>query len=166
MNRREFLRIAAGSVILFFRAVCQSPNASPGTTAPPGSSLGTAPAPAARASASTPDPNVTPPRLDLPLPPEITPIERFYVTNYSGIIPGFDSQMWLFSLDGLVTRPRKFNYVELRALPAVEVMRALECIGNTVGGSLIGNAMWQGVSPQELLKMAEANMIVAPVKTT
>jgi DMSO/TMAO reductase YedYZ molybdopterin-dependent catalytic subunit len=46
------------------------------------------------------------------------------------------------------------GYDELRAMPSVLTMRTLECIGNPVGGSLIGNAIWRGVSFGELLRKA------------
>jgi hypothetical protein len=45
----------------------------------------------------------------------------------------------------LVERERILTLEEIRALPRVESMRTLECIGNPVGGSLIGNVVWGGV---------------------
>jgi len=107
------------------------------------------------ANPPTPDPNLAQAKLDLPLPLETTPIDRFYITNYSDVVPGFDPKTWSLGLDGLVAQPLKFNFDEIRARPAVEVMRTLECIGNPVGGSLISNGTWKGISLKELLKKAE-----------
>lgn len=156
MNRREFLRVAAGGVVLFFQAACQ-PDISPPkpTVAPtpdPASVAGSAPP--VQSGAPTLAPNLAQLKLALPIPLDITPIEHFYVTSYSDTIPGFDPKLWSFTLDGLVAQPLTFTFDELRALPQIQVMRTLECIGNPVGGSLISNGMWKGVSLKELLKQA------------
>ncbi|MDE3090226.1 MAG: molybdopterin-dependent oxidoreductase, partial [Chloroflexota bacterium] len=147
INRREFLRVAAGGIALFFQAACQS---LPLPTSPTLS----APSPATPGSVPAPDANLAQSKLDLPLPLQTTPIEHFYVTTYSDTIPGFDLQTWSLGLDGLVAQPLKFNFDELRALPAVEIMRTLECIGNPVGGTLISNGTWKGVSLKALLVQA------------
>lgn len=113
------------------------------------------PAPLAQVGAPTVAPNLAQLKLALPLPLDITPIEHFYVTSYSDTLPGFDPRLWSFSIDGLVTHPLKFTFDELTALPALEVMRTLECIGNPLGGGLISNGTWKGVSLQALLKQAD-----------
>ncbi|HEX9077281.1 MAG TPA: molybdopterin-dependent oxidoreductase [Anaerolineae bacterium] len=157
MNRREFLRVAAGGLVFALQAACQS--AAPRSSAPqPSPTLSveqSVPPPAAQVSAPTPDPDLAAPKLDLPLPLQITPLEQFYVTTFSTIQPGFDPKFWAFSLDGLVAQPLKFNFEEMRALPALEVMRTLECIGNPVGGGLVSNATWKGTSLKELLQKAD-----------
>jgi len=57
-------------------------------------------------------------------------------------------------IEGLVEKPLSLTHDEVRALPAVEGMRTLECIGNPVGGNQIGNAIWKGFYLEELLKQA------------
>ncbi|MGB8645598.1 MAG: molybdopterin-dependent oxidoreductase [Anaerolineae bacterium] len=160
MDRRTFLRLAAGSAVLLFQAACQSfsmpapgPSAT-GTAAPAAPSPAGATTGPVQSGAPTIDPNLAHPRLDLPLSMQTTPIEHFYVTTYSDTIPGFDPAMWSFSLDGLVERPLKFTFDELRARPAVELMRTLECIGNPIGGGLISNGAWKGISLKSLLQEA------------
>jgi DMSO/TMAO reductase YedYZ molybdopterin-dependent catalytic subunit len=157
MNRREFLRVAAGGLVLAFQAACQStvpPSSEPQPPQTPSAGPGVPP-PAAQVSAPTPDPNLATLKLDLPLPLQITPLEQFYVTTFSTIEPGFDPKFWSFSLDGLVAQPLKFNFEEMRALPALEILRTLECIGNPVGGGLISNATWKGTSLKGLLQKAD-----------
>ncbi len=161
MKRRAFLRIAAGSAVLFYPTACQAfipapqgPRERATDTLPASTSNAVVPAPAAQAGAPTPDPNLAQPKLDLPLPLQVTPIEHFYVVRYSDTVPGFDPQTWSLTLEGLVEQPLKFTYDELRALPSVEAMRTLECIGNPVGGTLISNGMWKGVSLKALLQKA------------
>ena len=52
--------------------------------------------------------------------------------------------MWALRVDGLVQKPLTLTLDEIRNLPSVEIMRTVECIGNPVGGPLIGNAVWKG----------------------
>ncbi len=85
---------------------------------------------------------------------EVTPPDRFYLTTYSDTVPGFDEKTWSLQIDGLVERTIRLDYGQLKALPAVEVMRTLECIGNQVGGGLISNGTWRGVSLKTLLEQA------------
>lgn len=151
MHRRDFLRLAAGGVVLFFQAACGAAVPAPSPTPSPGSNLGATPV-LSGASAVTPNHALL--KLDLPVPLAITPAERFYVTTYSETVPGFDPQLWSFSIDGWVTHPLQFTFDELRALPALETMRTLECIGNPIGGGLISNGTWKGVSLAALLKQA------------
>lgn len=83
----------------------------------------------------------------------VTPNGAFYEQTYDRV-PTVDASKWRLRLSGLVERPLDIGYDELRALPSVLSMRTLECIGNPVGGSLIGNAVWRGVSFGELLRRA------------
>lgn len=82
----------------------------------------------------------------------ITPNDEFYVTFYQDPETPVDSEAWRLEIDGLVDNPIVLNYDAVLALPAVEEMRTLECIGNPVGGDLIGNAIWKGFYLEELLK--------------
>ncbi len=90
------------------------------------------------------------------LPPEVTPNEQFYVVskNPPGFDPTVDVNKWSLEVGGLVARPRRFTYAELRALPAVEQMQTLECISNEVGGNLISTALWRGVRLLDVLLAA------------
>lgn len=87
------------------------------------------------------------------LPPEVTANEQFYVVskNPPGFDPVVDVTKWSLTVGGLVARPRRFTYDELRAMPAVEQVQTLECISNEVGGSLISTARWRGVRLRDVL---------------
>ncbi len=162
MNRRAFLRTAAGSGLIILEAGCSAAfPSSPGpqarvteTSEPPRTPPASGLEPATQLAAPTSDPGLAQLRLDLPLPLETTRSEQFYVVKYSETLPGFDPQTWALGLDGQVERPLKINYQDLLALAAVEVMRTLECISNPVGGSLISNGIWKGVSLKALLQQA------------
>ncbi len=85
-----------------------------------------------------------------------TPVDKFYVTQYSPMkTPDVDIKTWTLKIDGLVENPITLTYDDVKARPAIEDMRTLECIGNPVGGGLIGNAVWKGFSLAPLLEQAK-----------
>lgn len=90
------------------------------------------------------------------LPPEVTPTKDFYIVskNPFGFDPVLDAAKWSLDIGGLVTRPRRLSYQDVKALPAVERAHTLECISNEIGGDLIGNARWRGVRLRDLLGAA------------
>jgi DMSO/TMAO reductase YedYZ molybdopterin-dependent catalytic subunit len=83
----------------------------------------------------------------------ITSATDLYEQSFSAIAEVKPAD-WQLTLDGLVYKPRTFTLEDIRALPAVEIMRTLECIGNPVGGPLIGNAVWKGTYLKPLLDAA------------
>ncbi len=83
----------------------------------------------------------------------LTPIDAFYVQSYNGVAKP-DPLTWRLSLNGAFENPMELSMADIRARPSVEVMRTLECIGNPVGGNLIGNATWKGISLRALLEDA------------
>ncbi len=86
-------------------------------------------------------------------PVRVTPNGAFYVQTYDRV-PQVDAGKWRLNIGGLVERPFSLDYEELLSLPSVLTMRTLECIGNPVGGSLIGNAIWRGVSLAAVIRRA------------
>lgn len=68
--------------------------------------------------------------------------------------PPFDPAAWTLRIGGLVETSLLLTWEEVLALPAVEDVRALECIGNPVGGNLIGCGRWRGVELAPLLARA------------
>jgi DMSO/TMAO reductase YedYZ molybdopterin-dependent catalytic subunit len=86
----------------------------------------------------------------------VTSVQDFYVTQYDyNRTPEIDSKKWTLKIDGLVETPVVLTHDELLALPIYEEMRTLQCIGNPVGGELIGNAVWAGTLLQPLLDRAQ-----------
>jgi len=90
------------------------------------------------------------------LPPEVTSNEQFYVVskNPPGFDPIVDANKWSLQVDGLVGRPLRFTYADIKAMPSVEQIQTLECISNEVGGDLISNARWRGVRMRDVLMRA------------
>ena len=90
------------------------------------------------------------------LPPEITPNDQFYVVskNPPGFDPVVDVSKWRLDVAGLVGKPLRLTYEDLRTLPAIEQFQTLECISNEVGSDLISNAKWRGVRLRDVLMRA------------
>jgi DMSO/TMAO reductase YedYZ molybdopterin-dependent catalytic subunit len=87
-------------------------------------------------------------------PVAITPIGEFYEVKYSTRTPSVDGATWRLLVTGEVETPLSLSLDEIRAMPAVEEMRTLECISNPAGGDLISNAVWRGVRLADVLQRA------------
>jgi DMSO/TMAO reductase YedYZ molybdopterin-dependent catalytic subunit len=90
----------------------------------------------------------------LPQAVSITPNRLFYIVAYGYADHRVNMDTWRFELTGLVERPLLMTLDDIKALPSVKFMRTLECISNPVGGNLISNAWWEGVSMARLLDLA------------
>ncbi len=88
------------------------------------------------------------------LTPLVTPNAGFYRVDTAFVPPSVDPVSWRLSLDGMVDRPLTFRYEDLMAMPQEEAYITLCCVSDPVGGSLIGNALWQGVRLARLLALA------------
>ena len=123
MTRRTFLKVAgaAGAALL---TGCR--------TRQPSSSLS--------AGAATSAGGLLPAPLEI----LITPAGSLYTQSYGGL-PMVEPDDWRLRIHGLVTNERTLSLDDVRAFPKVESLRTLECIGNPVGGTLIGNVVWGGL---------------------
>src|SRR5574340_902566 len=73
----------------------------------------------------------------------VTPNEDFYITSYKGT-PRIDAAKWSLKIHGLVDKPLRVTYDDIKGLPLVTQMLTLECIGNPPSGGAVGNAEWTG----------------------
>jgi DMSO/TMAO reductase YedYZ molybdopterin-dependent catalytic subunit len=85
---------------------------------------------------------------------EITPVGRFYTVSKNVFDPTIDARTWRLAIRGKVDRPHDLTLDELRRLPSVTRSHTLMCISNEVGGDLISNARWTGVTLRALLEAA------------
>lgn len=129
MTRRAFLKVA-GVASLALVAGCRAEPAPSEDGAPDLAQLAT--------------PSAPPPAELL-----ITPTGDLYTQSYSST-PRVDPAAWHLTVDGLVERPLTLAYADLASFTKVETSRTLECIGNPVGGPLIGNPRWGGFFAQDL----------------
>ena len=85
---------------------------------------------------------------------EITPNEEFYITTYSTVTPDIDAGKHRLRVEGLVGEPSSFTMADLEAMKDKREFVTLQCIGNPIGGSAIGNALWEGVTFRKVLESA------------
>jgi DMSO/TMAO reductase YedYZ molybdopterin-dependent catalytic subunit len=86
---------------------------------------------------------------------EVTPTEEFYRTDIALIPPNVNAQDWKLKVHGEVEQEIELNLEQLRSLPSVKEYVTLECISNTVGGPLVGTALWEGVRLSTILESAK-----------
>lgn len=132
LSRRAFLKVAGASALAWWGAACQSAPTPQATVTPP--------------ATSTPYP-ITPAPTTL----QITPVGTFYRQSFRAA-PEVDRANWRLTIDGLVDHPLTLTFDDLQRLPALHELRTLECIGNPVGGPLIGTARWTGTLLAPLLQ--------------
>jgi DMSO/TMAO reductase YedYZ molybdopterin-dependent catalytic subunit len=87
--------------------------------------------------------------------PEVTsPANFYYVSKNLAGDPAVNGATWRLQISGQVRAPYSLSYDDLRALPAVEQFHTLECISNEVGGNLMSNGRFTGVSLADVLNRA------------
>jgi DMSO/TMAO reductase YedYZ molybdopterin-dependent catalytic subunit len=80
----------------------------------------------------------------------ITDNADFYVQRYHHVPEVTD---WSLTVRGIIGQSERVLTVDnLRFLRSVERMQTLACIGNPVGGSAIGNAVWKGFMMRDILR--------------
>ncbi len=95
----------------------------------------------------------------------LTSPDNLYITQYDySQTPAIKAEEWALNIDGLVGSTLVLDYAAVKAVPAIEDMRTLECIGNPVGGDLIGNVQWKGFDVQEILKRVNVKSTATHVK--
>lgn len=93
------------------------------------------------------------------LTPFVTPNEDFFLVAIDPryrppVTPETVDSAWTLDLVGLNGAARDVSYRELNARAQARVHYTFECIGNPVGGQLIGNAEWRVLPLKEFLRDA------------
>jgi DMSO/TMAO reductase YedYZ molybdopterin-dependent catalytic subunit len=86
--------------------------------------------------------------IDRRVPPGQFVTDKFPVLHY-GPVPQVDLSRWDFRLFGLVEKPVRLTWEELRSLPATEVRCDIHCV--TRWSKL--DTVWEGVRVKEVLKL-------------
>lgn len=97
---------------------------------------------------------------------EITPVASFYHVSKNFFDPSPFADKWSLSIKGMVAKPYSLTYKQLTAMPATTVTVGMMCISNPIGGGLIGNQTWKGVSLADLLKKAKPQASFSDVAFT
>jgi DMSO/TMAO reductase YedYZ molybdopterin-dependent catalytic subunit len=79
------------------------------------------------------------------------PVGGWRIYTVSGSMPDFDPSTYRLEVNGLVRRPRSFDYDELLALPRSHQVSTFHC----VTGWTVRNVHWSGVRLGRLLDLAE-----------
>ncbi|MFL6181413.1 MAG: molybdopterin-dependent oxidoreductase [Actinomycetes bacterium] len=82
----------------------------------------------------------------------ITPNAEFYRIDTALAVPYVDADSWRLRIHGMVEHEASYSFDDLLSMPLIERDVTLTCVSNEVGGELIGNARWLGVSLQRLLQ--------------
>ena len=151
LDRRRFLLWSGGATAAGLAAIGSSALRVGGATAQAARSVLKLPAPAV---AAPPVPAGA--ELNIPgLSPVVTPNADFYRIDTALIVPQIDPADWSLRIHGMVENEITLTWDELLALPLEESTTTLSCVSNTVGGDLIGNALWLGYPIRELLARAQ-----------
>ena len=86
--------------------------------------------------------------------PLVTPNREFYLIDTALLRPKVDPGNWSLRITGLVDRELTLSYDDLVARATTVAPVTLSCVSNEVGGTLVGNAVWQGVALVDLLDEA------------
>jgi DMSO/TMAO reductase YedYZ molybdopterin-dependent catalytic subunit len=91
--------------------------------------------------------------IDVPgMPPAVTSNDDFYRIDTALVPPAVAVDGWTLTITGKVERPITLTYDDLMGMPQIERHITLACVSNPVGGDLVGNALWQGVSLRTVLE--------------
>ncbi len=86
---------------------------------------------------------------------EIIPNDQFYVVSKNLTTdPSVNGASWQLRVHGEVEKPYTLTYDQLTALPLKKQYESLMCISNEVGGTYMGNAVWEGIPLLDLLQRA------------
>ena len=86
--------------------------------------------------------------------PFITPNDDFYRIDTALSTPLLTPDDWTLKVHGMVDNPYEIDFDELLSMPNIEAPVTLSCVSNEVGGNLVGNAIWTGVSLIDILERA------------
>ncbi|MEU5156377.1 molybdopterin-dependent oxidoreductase [Glycomyces sp. NPDC021274] len=87
----------------------------------------------------------------------LTPNRDFYRIDTAITVPRVDVDTWRLRVHGMVDRERTYTMDDLLGRELIERDITLCCVSNQVGGDLIGNARWLGVSLADLLAESGVN---------
>jgi DMSO/TMAO reductase YedYZ molybdopterin-dependent catalytic subunit len=92
----------------------------------------------------------------------LLPVGRFRIYSVTGTLPKKEPQDYRLSIDGLVDRPVRFTFDELRAMTPTSITRDFQC----VTGWRVPDVKWRGVSLAALLDAAGVQAAATAVTFT
>lgn len=93
----------------------------------------------------------------------VTPNAAFYRIDTALFVPQVAAETWRLKIHGRVRRPFQLTYDDILRRPLVEEDITMACVSNELGGSLVGNARWLGISLLDLLEEAGIDSVADQV---
>jgi DMSO/TMAO reductase YedYZ molybdopterin-dependent catalytic subunit len=80
--------------------------------------------------------------------------EEFYEVDINATDPTIDAEEWSVSVTGAVEEEVSYTYDEIRAMAAENRFVSLRCVGESLNGKKLDNALWTGVPIMDLVDPA------------
>jgi DMSO/TMAO reductase YedYZ molybdopterin-dependent catalytic subunit len=98
--------------------------------------------------------------------PYLTSNDDFYRVDTALEVPDVPLDGWTLRIHGMVDTEIELTYDDILARELTEQRITMTCVSNTVGGDLLGNALWLGIPMHELLAEAGVQSGADAVKST
>ncbi|WP_435154740.1 molybdopterin-dependent oxidoreductase [Haladaptatus sp. DFWS20] len=96
--------------------------------------------------------------LDIPgIDPLISDTESFYEVDINNIDPAVDTEEWTLSVTGAVEQERTYSYTDITSMEADDRFYTLRCVGDSLNGTKMDNAIWTGVPIMNVVDEAKPN---------
>lgn len=76
---------------------------------------------------------------------------NFYQVDINATDPEVDADQWSLSITGAVEKERSFTYEDIRDMEPENRFVSLRCVGESLNGKKLDNALWTGVPIMDLL---------------
>jgi DMSO/TMAO reductase YedYZ molybdopterin-dependent catalytic subunit len=100
------------------------------------------------------------------VPSFITSNADFYRIDTALSVPQVAAESWKLRVHGMVDRELRLTFDDLLTRRTIERDITLTCVSNEVGGKLVGNATWLGVSLADILEEAGGRRGADQLKST
>ncbi|WP_324758559.1 sulfite oxidase [Haloarcula sp. GH36] len=80
--------------------------------------------------------------------------DQFFEVDINSIDPSVDAADWSLSVTGTVEEELSLDYEQLRTMEARNQFSTLRCVGESLNGKKMDNALWTGVPVEQFLEEA------------
>ncbi len=80
--------------------------------------------------------------------------DDFYEVDINATDPTVDADEWELTVTGAVTEQVGYTYDDIRAMPREHHFNTLRCVGESLNGKKLDNAVWTGVPIMDILEPA------------
>lgn len=80
--------------------------------------------------------------------------EDFYEVDIYNVDPAVETEDWTLSITGAVENELEITYDDIISMKSVNVFKTLRCVGESLNGYKMDNALWTGVPVMDLIERA------------